>query len=106
MSDEMNGPAELDGAENLISEEAAAQHFGKSRQWLRNLRLDGEGPVYVDLGNQIAYYPSDLKDWLQSRRKTPQKVQRKKPAKRAAASGKSNNGAKAAPKASTTPTEK
>lgn len=87
-------------ADSLITEEDAAKRLGKGRQWLRNLRLDGEGPQYVDLGNTVAYFPSDVDAWLLSRRKAPEKVTRKKaPAKPAAKAGSKPAPAKAAPKA-------
>lgn len=78
MSEELQGgvaPTSL--TDELISEAEAAKMLGRSRQWLRNLRLDGEGPVYVDLGNSVEYYPSDVREWLHNRRKAPKKVARK-----------------------------
>lgn len=82
MEEENMGVGSLIG--DLIDEEAAAKLLGRSRQWLRNLRLEGEGPMYVDLGNSVAYYPNDVQEWLQSRRKAPKKVSRKPRPKKAA----------------------
>lgn len=74
---ELNESAQGSPVAALLSEEEAAKRLGKSRQWLRNLRLDGEGPNYVDMGNTVRYRPQDVDEWLLGRIKKPTKVARK-----------------------------
>lgn len=95
------GSATDNPAEELVNEETAAKRLGKSRQWLRDLRLNGEGPMYVDMGNTVAYFPSDVDAWLLARRKAPTKVQRKKAAAKTGAKSGAKPAAKPASKPST-----
>lgn len=63
--------------DNLITEEQAAQRFGRSRNWLRNMRLKGKGPTYVPIGNTIMYDPLDVDAWMDTLKTEPKTRQRK-----------------------------
>ena len=47
----------------------AAKFTGLSASTLTKLRLAGDGPVYIKLGKAVVYDPSDLSDWLRSKRR-------------------------------------
>lgn len=67
--------------DNLITEEEAAARFGRSRNWLRNMRLAGKGPTYMPIGNTIMYDPDDVDAWMDTLKTAP-KVRQRKPAAR------------------------
>lgn len=48
---------------------AAASFLGLSASTLTKLRLTGGGPIYLKLGKTVVYDPSDLKNWLESKRR-------------------------------------
>ena len=60
--------------EDLLDEAEAAKRMRRSKYWLRELRLRGEGPKYIPLGNRPYYDPADLADWLENRKLDPTKV--------------------------------
>jgi predicted DNA-binding transcriptional regulator AlpA len=47
----------------------AASFVGLSASTLTKLRLTGGGPIYLKLGKTVVYDPSDLKNWLESKRR-------------------------------------
>jgi predicted DNA-binding transcriptional regulator AlpA len=47
----------------------AATFLGLSASTLTKLRLTGGGPAYLKLGKTVVYDPSDLKGWLDSKRR-------------------------------------
>jgi predicted DNA-binding transcriptional regulator AlpA len=52
---------------SVVSARDAARLVGLSESTLANLRLNGNGPVYCELGRRVVYRPADLEQWLQSR---------------------------------------
>lgn len=51
----------------VVTATVAAQIVGLSESTLAKLRLNGNGPIYCKLGRRVAYRPTDLDQWLQSR---------------------------------------
>ncbi|WP_312608302.1 helix-turn-helix transcriptional regulator [Agrobacterium pusense] len=47
----------------------AAAFVGLSASTLTKLRLTGGGPLYLKLGKTVVYDRSDLKNWLDSKRR-------------------------------------
>ena len=48
----------------------AARRLGLSVSTLNKLRVFGGGPVFLKLGRRVAYDPSDLEEWLASKRRS------------------------------------
>lgn len=59
--------------DKLMPSGPAAEFLGISEVYLRSLRLklDPEGPPYVQIGRRVLYRPSDLSTWLDSKVVTP-----------------------------------
>jgi len=56
--------------EKLISTEEAAELVRLRPQTLRGLRSKGGGPDFIKLApNRVAYRPSDLEEWTETRRR-------------------------------------
>ena len=43
-----------------------ARMLGKSQSSLHHWRIQGKGPKFVYFGNEVAYLPSHVKEWLES----------------------------------------
>ncbi|AHG87559.1 hypothetical protein J421_0043 [Gemmatirosa kalamazoonensis] len=56
----------------LLTEIDLAQLLGVKPATLRDWRVDGRGPVFVQLGRRVRYRPADVDRWLdeQTRRST------------------------------------
>lgn len=54
---------------SMLRTPAAASLVGLSASTLTKLRLTGGGPMYLKLGKTVVYDPSDLKNWLESKRR-------------------------------------
>lgn len=61
--------------EDLLTEPEAAAQLGRSRLWLQQRRLRGEGPTHIMLGNRPMYDPADLSAWLESLKQAPTKTE-------------------------------
>lgn len=46
-----------------------AKAIGVSKTWLDQMRLNGNGPLYVKIGRRVLYRPSDVDDWLKTHRR-------------------------------------
>jgi predicted DNA-binding transcriptional regulator AlpA len=51
----------------VVSAKVAARFVGLSESTHAKLRLNGNGPVYCNLGRRVVYRTVDLEQWLQSR---------------------------------------
>lgn len=52
----------------LLDTKAAAQFLGLSYSTLSKLRLSGDGPPFLKLGNRVLYARPDIEAWVLSRR--------------------------------------
>lgn len=66
--------------EELISPQAAADRLNVKRSTLERMRREGRGPAWIKIsgevgrpGGQVRYLPSDIDDYLQSRRVQPER---------------------------------
>ncbi len=55
-------------ASQFLTERQAAQYILMSVFYLRQARVDGQGPAYLRHGRAIRYRLSDLESWLHKRR--------------------------------------
>jgi predicted DNA-binding transcriptional regulator AlpA len=53
---------------DLLDTPALAKKLGIQTNTLEKWRVRGEGPPHVRLGRRIAYLPSDVERWLETRR--------------------------------------
>jgi hypothetical protein len=58
------------GYEPPLNTEQAARFVGLRPRTLIQRRHEGGGPPYLKLGNRVRYMPSDLRRWLEARRRT------------------------------------
>ena len=70
MSRRNSAGLDMSGQVNIVySEEEAAKQLGLSGRTLQRLRVDGDGPPYIQLtGRRIGYADSDLREWVAARR--------------------------------------
>lgn len=54
----------------MLTTAEAAKVIGKSESWLNHSRATGDGPVFLKLGGAVRYQESDLRAWIESRRRT------------------------------------
>ncbi len=55
----------------LVNDQEAAEILALSRSWLKQLRVRGGGPPYLQLGGKaIRYKVADLFDWADSKKVT------------------------------------
>jgi predicted DNA-binding transcriptional regulator AlpA len=54
----------------LLPPELAAEMLGVSKASLAHWRCDGTGPVFVKIGGRVGYDPSDLRSWIEARRRS------------------------------------
>ena len=55
--------------DDLLSAKKAAVLLGVSERTLERLRTDGEGPKYIKFGQTVRYQPSDLRAWIEARKR-------------------------------------
>ena len=55
---------------SLLSVDRAAAYLGLSAAYMNRLRTQGGGPAFHKVGTRVLYRPSDLDDWLSSKRRT------------------------------------
>jgi predicted DNA-binding transcriptional regulator AlpA len=56
--------------DQYINDDDGARLLGISRSYLRQMRVKGNGPVYVKLGAAVRYRAGDLIAWAKSRATT------------------------------------
>jgi len=54
---------EKEPKQGLWDEHAAAEWLGLSVRWMRQARLDGNGPPYLKISRSIRYHPDQLEAW-------------------------------------------
>ncbi|MHC2359042.1 helix-turn-helix transcriptional regulator [Rhizobium leguminosarum] len=62
----------IDTASNqrrMLRTEDAANYTGLSASTLNKFRLSGDGPSYIKIGKSVVYDPTDLDEWLSSKRR-------------------------------------
>jgi predicted DNA-binding transcriptional regulator AlpA len=53
----------------MLRTEDAANYTGLSASTLNKLRLSGDGPSYIKIGKSVVYDPTDLDEWLSTKRR-------------------------------------
>ncbi len=64
-----NAERRLSDSEPLLNEAEVARRLHLTVDTLRAWRCRGGGPVYIRCGKAVRYAPSDLRAWLDARRR-------------------------------------
>ena len=55
--------------DDVMNTRQAAHSYHLSPSWLNKLRVTGDGPEYIKLGNKVLYRRSDIERWLDENRR-------------------------------------